>query len=117
MGRFVYNIRMLRKKRSDRNHIIYKLESGKDFYIGVTAKTQTTVNRSAQVRFNKHVYRMRSEPDKGEWKLYASMLKKGAETFTVTILEVVRGKAPAHKRERQLIAELQPNLNSDTRGC
>jgi len=75
-----------RKKRTDRTHIIYMLQSGADFYIGVTAKTESTVNKSAQVRFNKHVYRSRS------------------------------GKTDAHKLERELIREHKPNLNTDVRG-
>jgi len=27
-------------------------------------------------------------------------------------LEIVRGRKPAHQRERQLIAEYEPNLNT-----
>ena len=106
---------MIRKKRTDRNHIIYKISSGEDFYIGVTAKTQGTEKKSLQVRFNKHVYRSRSEI-KG-WLLYEEMRRKGVDEFTAEVLEIVRGKTPAHKRERELISELQPTLNTDMRGC
>ena len=107
---------MIRKKRTDRNHIIYKIcTTGNDFYIGVTAKTQTTEKKSLQVRFNKHVYRSRSE--KKSWLLYEAMRELGTEQFTAEIIEVVRGKSPAHKRERELITELKPTLNTDTRGC
>ena len=114
-----YNIHMntktvTRKKRSDRTHIIYMLESGDDFYLGVTAKTASTVNKSVQVRFNKHVYRSRSE-DKS-WMLYETMRERGLDSFTVSIVAVVRGKTEAHKMERELIREYKPNLNTDMRG-
>ena len=103
-----------RKKRSDRTHIIYMIESGNDFYIGVTAKTESTVDRSAQVRFNKHVYRSRSENK--SWLLYEAMRERGTDSFTISIVDVLRGKAAAHKRERELIREYRPNLNTDVRG-
>ena len=34
------------------------------------------------------------------------------EAFSRSVLEVVRGRKPAHQRERQLIAEFEPNLNT-----
>lgn len=102
-----------RKKRRDRTHIIYRISSGKDFYIGVTAKTASTVLRSVKVRFNKHIYRSRSE-DKS-WVLYEAMRERGVEDFVVEILEVIRGKSEAHTRERELIRRKRPTLNTDVR--
>jgi hypothetical protein len=103
-----------RKKRSDRTHVIYMIESGSDYYIGVTAKTESTVNRSVQVRFNKHVYRSRSE-DKS-WRLYEAMRERGVDAFELSILAVVRGKSEAHRVEREMIRDYRPTLNTDVRG-
>ena len=114
-----YNIHMdtktlARKKRTDRTHIIYMIESGADFYIGVTAKTMSTVKKSVITRCRKHFYRMRSE-DKS-WMLYETMRERGVGEFTVRVLSVVRGKSEAHNLERGLIRDMKPNLNTDTRG-
>lgn len=103
-----------RKKRTDRTHIIYMIESGSDFYIGVTAKTESTVKKSVMTRCRKHFYRMRSE-DKS-WMLYETMRERGVEAFTVRVVAVVRGKTDAHMVERALIRDLKPNLNTDVRG-
>ena len=102
-----------RKRRSDRTHVIYKIMSGTDFYIGVTAKTESTVLKSVKTRINKHIYRSRSE-DKS-WLLYEAIRERGTGAFAYGIMAVVRGKSPAHQLERTLIRELRPNLNTDVR--
>ena len=102
-------MKSMRKKRSDRTHIVYQLEVRGMLYIGITAKTESTVNKSVHSRFMKHVYRSRTE-DKS-WPLYKAMRKYGVEAFTVTVLETMRGKALAHAREREIIREVQPKLN------
>jgi len=114
-----YNIHMntktlARKKRTDRTHVIYMIESGADFYIGVTAKTESTVKKSVITRCRKHFYRMRSE-DKS-WMLYETMRERGVGEFTVRVVDVVRGKTAAHNLERDLIRSMKPNLNTDVRG-
>ena len=106
--------KVTRKKRVDRTHIIYCIESGADFYIGVTAKTASTVKLSVMTRCRKHLYRSRSE-DKS-WALYDALRERGVGAFTVRVIDVIRGKSEAHAVERALIRELRPNLNTDMRG-
>ena len=106
--------KVTRKKRSDRTHIIYMIESGSDFYIGVTAKTASTIRLSVMTRCRKHLYRSRSE-DKS-WMLYQVLRERGVGAFTVRVIDVVRGKTKAHTAERELMRELRPNLNTDVRG-
>ena len=117
-GHFGYNMHMdskktPRRKRTDRTHIIYKIQSGSDFYIGVTAKTESTVLKSVRVRMNKHLYRSRTE-DKS-WTLYEALRGRGPGCFCYSIVAVVRGKTEAHQLERALIRELRPTLNTDVR--
>ena len=104
-----------RKKRVDRNHIIYELRIGSDNYIGVTAKTESTVNKSVLARAAKHFYRAKTENK--AWLLCAALrtLKDKSE-IEVLVHEIVRGKAAAHRREVELRRALMPTLNTDTRG-
>jgi hypothetical protein len=102
-----------RKKRRDRTHIVYRIESGPDFYIGVTARTESTVLKSVRVRMNKHLYRSRAE--ERSWRLYEALRERGTSAFRYSILAVVRGKSAAHSVERELIRELRPTLNTDVR--
>jgi hypothetical protein len=107
---------MARAKRTDRNHIIYEIVTPQGSYIGVTAKTETTVLKSLRARAAKHYYRARTEAK--DWLLcqYLRTLEDKAD-IDIRAVEMVRGKAPAHTRERELIRVLKPTLNTDTRGA
>lgn len=104
-----------RKRRTDRNHIIYELRVNGLNYIGVTAKTETTINKSVLARAAKHFYRAKKEAK--DWLLCQELRKLNSkDDIEVLVHEVIRGKAAAHKREVELRRELKPALNTDTRG-
>jgi hypothetical protein len=104
-----------RKKRNDRNHIIYELVVNGKNYIGVTAKTESTVGKSVLSRAAKHFYRAKKE-DKN-WLLCAELRKLNSkDEIEVYVHEVIRGKAAAHVREVELRRQIKPALNTDTRG-
>ena len=106
---------LTRKKRVDRNHIIYELRVPAGNYIGVTAKTESTVNKSVLARAAKHFYRAKTETK--NWLLCAALRELTAkEEIEVLVHEVIRGKAAAHKREVELRRALGPTLNTDVRG-
>ena len=104
-----------RKKRADRNHIIYELRVAGGNYIGVTAKTCTTVNKSVLARAAKHFYRAKTEGK--NWLLCAALRTLSDKSeIEVLVHGIVRGKAEAHRREVELRRQLCPTLNTDTRG-
>lgn len=102
-----------RKKRCDRNHIIYQIKVGAQVYIGMTHVQRGRPNASLQRRWKKHVQRALTE--NRDWKLCKAIRRHGPERFEVVILQIVRGKENAHKVERSLIRKLNPSLNSDKR--
>lgn len=104
-----------RKKRQDRNHIIYELVVNGMNYIGVTAKTESTVLKSVRVRANKHFYRAKTEGK--NWLLCAALRELSSkEEIEIRVHEIVRGKAAAHKREVEIRRAVNPALNTDVRG-
>jgi hypothetical protein len=115
-----YNINMnlekpTRKKRTDRTHIIYELRVNGASYIGVTAKTETTINKSVLARAAKHYYRAQKEAK--NWALCTALRSLASKNdIEVLVHETLRGKEAAHKRERELIKLLNPELNTDKRG-
>jgi len=106
-----YNIGMMKRKaRQDRNHAVYMLtnQHTDEVYIGITVCGQKT-KQALKVRWQKHVRRALTEDR--TWKLCQSIRNFGPEVFHMELLEIVRGRKPAHARERELIRELEPQLN------
>jgi hypothetical protein len=104
-----------RKRRVDRNHIIYELVVNGMNYIGVTAKTESTVQKSVRVRANKHFYRAKSESK--NWLLCEALRSLSSkDEIEIRVHEIVRGKAEAHRREVEIRRQVKPILNTDTRG-
>ena len=104
-----------RKKRLDRNHIVYSITIDGDLYVGVTAKTESTVLKSVKARAAKHFYRAKKE-DKN-WLLCVELRKLADKSeIEVYVHEVIRGKAAAHKREVEIRRMVKPVLNTDVRG-
>ena len=105
----------MRKKRSDRNHIIYLITNtmnGKE-YIGITASIGRAFRKSVKVRLQKHFSRARKEV--WDWELYKDMNRYIDElevTYEISVLDVVRGKEAVHQREMELIREYKPKLNT-----
>ena len=95
---------------------MYQIAVDSKVYIGVTAKTQSTVDKSVRSRIAKHFYRAQTEGL--NWLLCKALRKLDCkEDIEYTILAVVRGKSAAHEYERDLIRKLNPALNSDKRGA
>lgn len=101
---------MIRKKRSDRNHVIYRLtcvDTG-ETYIGLTVMRGRAVQKTINTRFQQHCYR--AETQDKDWALCRAL--RSYENWMREVVEIVRGKKEAHSRERELIAYYEPELNT-----
>jgi Uri superfamily endonuclease len=98
----------MRKKRNDRNYILYQLTVDDQTYIGLTVAVGRAFLRSVKVRVQKHLSRAKVENK--DWSICAAL--QNAEVIQYEVLEVVRGRKNAYARERELIAECQPELNT-----
>ena len=100
-----------RKTRSDRLHALYVITNTitGEQYVGLTIASGN-VKKRLHVRMQKHAQRARVENK--QWALCISLRTYGPEAFTYGLLEIVRGKLAAHARERELINEFNPALNT-----
>ena len=96
------------KKRCDRNHVIYRMTIGEESYIGLTVVNGRAVTKAVKLRVQKHISRAMVETK--DWSICDAI--RSADVVQYEVLEVIRGRKPAHQRERELIAEYQPSLNT-----
>ena len=103
-----------RKPRKDRPHIIYQLTVGNKSYVGVTFVRKQSVAKTMRARIIQHWYNAHNH--NYQWGLSAALRKLDSiEDVEYEVLERVKGKQAAHARERELISELRPKLNTDIR--
>jgi hypothetical protein len=91
--------------------VIYQITSNTgDSYIGLTAAQGRAFLNSVKVRLQKHFSAARC--DNKDWA-FAEFIRSNPDAeYTYEVLEVVRGRKPAHKRERELIGSYVPTLNT-----
>jgi len=98
----------MRKKRSDRNYVLYQLTVDDQTYIGLTVAVGHAFLRSVKVRVQKHISRAFKENK--DWSLCEAI--RSADSIQYSVLEVIRGRKNAYQRERELIADMKPELNT-----
>ena len=98
----------MRKKRSDRNHVLYQLTIGEETYIGLTVAQGQAYLRSVKLRVQKHLSRAKKESK--DWAICEAL--READLVEYEVLEVVRGRKAAHELEREYIREWAPSLNT-----
>lgn len=103
---------MVRKKRNDRNHVIYQITCPNtgDFYIGLTVAVGRAFLNSVKVRLQKHL--SAAKCDGKDWAFSEFIRNNPDVDLNYEVLEVVRGRKAAHSRERELIALYTPTLNT-----
>ncbi len=102
-----------RKRRNDRNHVIYLIENttNGDQYIGLTALCYNgNVYKTLKRRMQKHLQRALAETK--DWGLCRALREFGPQAFVFSKLDIVRGKTQAHDLETELIASFKPALNT-----
>jgi hypothetical protein len=101
---------MARTARRDSNYVIYEMRDQHGHnYIGLTRKGPSTARKAVLERWRRHLSRARCE-DRA-WALYQYLRTRETE-WTHTVLEIVRGRALAYAREREIVKRQAPSLNS-----
>jgi hypothetical protein len=110
---FTYiHIIFMAKRRSDRNHIIYEIINTRNNkrYVGLTVARGRAYNKSVRIRFHQHCVRALEENK--NWALYEDMRKYEPNVYEIRIIDIVRGKAEAHRLETHYIHNYDYKLNS-----
>ena len=100
-----------RRRRQDTKHAVYCITNTQtgEQYIGITV-CGSQVRRALKIRIQKHIRRALTENK--DWALCESIREHGVEAHTYGLIEIVRGRKPAHARERELIRTYNPVLNT-----
>lgn len=98
----------MRKKRNDRNYVLYRVNCNGDEYIGLTVAIGRAFLKSVKIRVQKHISRAFKENK--DW-LFCEALRN-SDLIEYEVIEVIRGRKSAYQRERELIKELEPSLNT-----
>jgi len=107
---------MARKRRSDRNYVIYRLicQITDRQYVGLVVAQGRAFERSVKNRFKAHT---RNALEYGKDTLLADAIRLvGPKSFKREVVEVVRGKQNAHDFELGLIKTSAPELNMEGMG-
>ncbi len=104
--------KVYRKRRQDCNHAVYVITNvvTNEQYIGITVASGN-VKKALKVRMQKHIRRALTENK--DWALCENIRAHGVDSFTYGLVEIVRGRKPAHARERALLREHNPALNTN----
>jgi hypothetical protein len=105
-----------RKHRSDRNHVVYRLTcipTG-EVYFGLTVARGRGFKKSMMIRWKHHVRNALKYEKKTI--LYDRIREHGPEAWKFEVVEVVRGKQPAHDLELSLIKDAVRALNMEGLG-
>lgn len=102
---------MARKRRSDRNHAVYQIvcRPTGERYIGLTVVRGRAFQKSVKIRWDGHIHHAIVEGR--DYPLQRRIREFGPDAFDHELIQVVRGKQPAHDLEKSLITTLQPELN------
>lgn len=98
----------MRRKRNDRNYVLYRVTADGQEYIGLTVAVGRAFLRSVKVRLQKHMSRAKCENK--EWAICEAL--RWSESVEYEVLEVVRGRKAAYQREREYIRQYNPSLNT-----
>ncbi len=101
-----------KRRRQDRTYYMYVITNiyTQEQYLGITVKNSGGIFKTLRRRAQKHVQRALAESK--DWSLCQNIRDWGAEAFTFGFVEQIRGRRPAYQRERELIAQYQPQLNT-----